>query len=112
MGVPSGGDAPSRGGGAGEAEGHRPSKTPWRGVRRGVLAALVLLALVTIWQAWRVGSSLAEARQDLRSVVTLLEDGDHKAAVATASDAEELTARADWHSHTPVWVAAQHLPLV
>lgn len=77
-----------------------------------VLSAFVLLVLVTAWQAWIIGSSLLDARQELRALVERVDAKDTMGATAAARRADDATARADWHSHTPVWWLAQHLPVV
>ncbi len=77
-----------------------------------VLSTFVLLVLVTAWQAWVIGSSLLDARQELRAVVDRVDAKDTRGATAAARRADSATARADWHSHTPVWWLAQHLPVV
>ena len=77
-----------------------------------VLSVLVLLVLVTAWQAWTIRSSLTEARQELRALVDRVDARDPEGAVEAAHRADDATARADWHSHTPVWWLAQYLPVV
>jgi hypothetical protein len=76
------------------------------------LGVLVVLVLVTAWQAWTVRSSLLDARQQLRAVVDRVEARDPEGAIEAAHRADDATARADWHSHTPVWWLAQHLPAI
>lgn len=77
-----------------------------------VLAAVVLIVLFTAWQAWMIRSSLLDARDELRALVDRVDGNDPEGATEAAHRADDATARADWHSHTPVWWVAQHLPLV
>ena len=77
-----------------------------------VLGVLVLLALFTAWQAWTIRSSLLDARQQLRTMVDRVDAKDPDGVVEAAHRADDATARADWHSHTPVWWLAQYLPVV
>lgn len=76
----------------------------------GVLVLLVLLVLGTAWQAWIIGSSLLDARQELRALVDRVDAKDPEGATEAARRADDATSRADWHSHTPVWWLAQFLP--
>ena len=76
----------------------------------GVGAVVFLLLLLTVWQAWTVRSELEGARADLRVVAEQLDAGDAQAAEAAAADARDAAARADFHSHTPVWWVSQYLP--
>lgn len=77
-----------------------------------MLLLVVLVALFTAWQALSIRSSLLGARADLRTMLEDLEAGDQKAATEAARRADDATASADRHSHTPVWWASQLLPVV
>ena len=78
----------------------------------GIGAVVLLVALVTAWQAWTVRSALKGAKLDLQSVAQQLEAGNPQAAASAADRAREASGRADFHSHTPVWWVAQYLPVV
>ncbi|QIK65371.1 DUF4012 domain-containing protein [Nocardioides sp. HDW12B] len=77
-----------------------------------MLGVLVLLVLGTAWQTWIIGSSLLEARQELRELVDRVDAQDPEGATEAARRADDATSRADFHSHTPVWWLAQYLPVV
>lgn len=92
-----------------------PEETPTRRHRRrpGVLSLLLLvvvLVLLTLWQAWTIRSSLVEARRELKLAAATAENPE--VATAAARRADDATARADFHSHTPVWWLAQFFPVV
>ena len=74
---------------------------------------LVLLVLVTAWQAWiiRAPHSWTLARS-CAPWSTASMPGIAMGATDAARRADDAAARADWHSHTPVWWLAQHLPVV
>lgn len=78
----------------------------------GGVLVLLLVAGFTAWQAWTVRSSLLAARADLEEVAQRLADDDQGGALRLAEDAEAATGRADRHSHTPLWWAAQVLPVI
>ncbi len=94
-----------------------PSEPPRRRRRPlrwvgGALLVVVLVALFTAWQALSIRSSLLGARADLEAMAEHLDAGDQKAATEAARRADDATASADGHSHTPVWWMSQLLPVV
>jgi hypothetical protein len=73
---------------------------------------LFVLIFFTAWQAFVVGSALTKTKSELRTVAQELDDGTTEKAKEAAERAQEAAARADYHSHTPVWGALKHLPVL
>ena len=89
-------------------ESREPTRTHRAVGRRACAARGRLHRVAGVDRAFVAAGRSSRPRGGLQS----LADDDQEGALASAESAEAATARADLHSHTPVWWVSQILPFV
>lgn len=101
--------------------GHYSHGNQKKGLSKGKIAALVILALVVligIWGALLVNSALGlrtqaqTALQDVNDITASLGEGDYKSASATAQELANTASSMNSEMSSPIWAVATVIPVV